>query len=272
MHLDLIQTLSLAGKAAVPNDDRVGCAGRHAWVIDGATDLGEPGLMGQRGGAAWLADAAHRGFMAASGPLASLCEQVFQAVAADYRRDRQREPVAAWELPRASLAAIALEGDRLACGFLGDCTVIHRSALGVAFLTPQPDRRQEQAEAEALGPGIGADNVRSAHVLADRRAARERPKAVLSVDAEQARAALQCTQAPLAAGDDLLLMSDGFAALIDTYRHYDAATLMARVLESGLLPLAEELRRIEREDATCLRYPRFKASDDASVIWLRVAE
>ncbi|BAU74004.1 protein phosphatase 2C domain-containing protein [Metapseudomonas furukawaii] len=270
MHLDLIQTLSLAGKTAVPNDDRIGCAGRHAWVIDGATDLGEPGLMGERGGAAWLADAAHRAFMDASGALAAVCEQVFAVVAADYRRDRQREPIAPWELPRASFAAVALEGDRLACGFLGDCTVIHRSARGVAFLTPEPDRQQEQAEAAALGPGIGADSVRSPHVLADRRAARVRPKAVLSVDAEQARAVMNYAQAPLARGDDLLLMSDGFATLIDTYRHYDAPTLMARVLESGLLPLAEELRRIEREDAACLRYPRFKASDDASVIWLRV--
>lgn len=270
MHFDLIQTLSLAGKNSVPNDDRIGSAEQHAWVIDGATDLGEPGLMGERGGAAWLASAAHRAFAGASGPLAELCGGVFDCVATDYGRERQREPVAHWELPRASLAAVAIEGESLACGHLGDCVVIHRSASGVAFLTPEPNRDTEQAEAAALGPGTGADNVRSAHVLADRRAARERPKAVLSVDAEQARAGMHYARAPLAKGDDLLLMTDGFAALFDTYRHYDAATLVARVLESGLLPLAAELRRIELEDAACLRYPRFKASDDASVIWLRV--
>ena len=55
MHLDLIQSLSLAGKPDVANDDRIGSADLHAWVIDGATDLGPPGLLGQRGGAAWLA-------------------------------------------------------------------------------------------------------------------------------------------------------------------------------------------------------------------------
>ena len=41
-------------------------------------------------------------------------------------------------------------------------------------------------------------------------------------------------------------------------------------LPYGLGPLAEELRGIEQDDAACLRYPRFKASDDASAIWLRV--
>jgi hypothetical protein len=46
---------------------------------------------------------------------------------------------------------------------------------------------------------------------------------------------------------------------------------MAGVLERGLGGLAEDLRRIEREDAACLRYPRFKASDDATAIWVRVA-
>jgi hypothetical protein len=38
-----------------------------------------------------------------------------------------------------------------------------------------------------------------------------------------------------------------------------------------LAALAQTLRAIEQEDAACLRYPRFKASDDASAIWLRVA-
>ena len=270
MHLDLIQALSLAGKTDVPNDDRLGSADRHAWVIDGATDLGAPGLLGERGGAAWLAAATQRAFAAAEGDLAAICAGVFDALAEAYARERRREPLALWELPRASFAAVALEGDALACGHIGDCVVMHRGSAGVRFLTPEPDRATELAEAAALGPGAGAGNVRTPEVLADRRAARERPKPVLSVDARQARTDVRYTRAAVARGDDLLLMSDGFAALFDTYAAYDAAGLMARVLESGLEPLAEELRRIEREDAACLRYPRFKASDDASAIWLRV--
>ncbi|MCE1118392.1 MULTISPECIES: protein phosphatase 2C domain-containing protein [Pseudomonas] len=270
MHFDLIQTLSLAGKPDVPNDDRLGCAERHAWVIDGATDLGPAGLLGERGGAAWLAGAAQRAFAGAGGPLQGVCEQVFETLARDYAQARQREPLAPWELPRAAFAAVALEGDELVCAHLADCVVLHRSAQGVAFLTPAPDREAERAEAAALGPGTGAFGVRTPAVLADRRAARERPRAVLGVEPEQARAGTCYSRTPVARGDDVLLMSDGFAALFDTYQAYGPEAFISRLLSHGLADLARTLRDIEQQDAACVRYPRFKMSDDASAIWLRV--
>lgn len=270
MHFDLIESLNLAGKADVPNDDRIGCASRHAWVIDGATDLGAPGLLGAQGGAAWLAAAAQAAFVTANGPLQAICEQVFDALAAAYERDRQREPIASWELPRAAFAAVALEGEEVVCAHLADCVVLHRSAQGIAFLTPEPDREAERAEAVALGPGTGAHGVRTPAVQADRRIARERPKAVLSVDAQMARAGTVYTRTPVSRGDDLVLMSDGFAALFDTYQACTADTFMTQLRERGLAALALQLRQIEQDDAACLRYPRFKMSDDASAIWLRV--
>ncbi|CAM3870354.1 hypothetical protein CCOS865_02342 [Pseudomonas reidholzensis] len=270
MHFDLIQSLSLAGKPEIPNDDRIGSADQHAWVIDGATDLGPPGLLGARGGAAWLAAAAHSAFGGASGGLQAVCETVFDAVAGAYERERQRAPVAAWELPRASFAAVALEGDALTCAYLADCVVLHRSAEGIAFLTPAPDREAERAEAAALGPGTGAYGVRTPAIVADRRAARAQPKAVLSIDPAQCRGDTRYVRTTVAQGDDVILMSDGFAALFDTYQAYDPAGFVDLLLERGLAELALALRRIETEDAACLRYPRFKASDDASAIWLRV--
>jgi hypothetical protein len=270
MHFDLIQSLSLAGKPDVPNDDRVGSADRHAWVIDGATDLGAPGLLGERGGAAWLSATAQRAFSAASGPLRQVCESVFVAIAQAYQQDRQREPLATWELPRAAFAAVALEGDELVCAHLADCVVLHRSASGIHFLTPEPDREAERAEAAALGPGTGAHGVRTPAVLADRRVARERPRAVLGIDAELSREGTLYSRASVSLGDDVLLMSDGFAALFDTYRAYDPAGFIERLLAHGLDDLARTLRGIEHDDAACLRYPRFKMSDDASAIWLRV--
>lgn len=270
MHFDLIQSISLNGKAHVPNDDRAGVGDSHAWVIDGATDLGPPGLVGERGGAAWLAGAAHQAFSGARGALPDICAEVFDTVAMRFKREKRREPLADWELPSAALAAVGLDGGTLTCSWLYDCTVIHRSAQGVAYLTPAPDRVGERAEAEALGPGAGAIAVRSEAVLSDRRAARQRPRAVLSTDATAARAAAQYVTVPVARGDDIVLMTDGFAALIETYEAFDKDSLIAAMLDGGLEPLAVELRRIERDDAECLTYPRFKVSDDATAIWVRV--
>ena len=107
-------------------------------------------------------------------------------------------------------------------------------------------------------------------MLADRRASRERPRAVLGVDADLSREGTLYSHAPVAVGDDVLLMSDGFAALFDTYRAYEPAGFFKRLQSHGLDDLARTLRGIEQDDAACLRYPRFKMSDDASAIWLRV--
>lgn len=65
MHFDLIQSLSLCGTLSIPNDDRAGTNARRAWIIDGATDLSPPGLLGAQGGAAWLAATADTAFATA---------------------------------------------------------------------------------------------------------------------------------------------------------------------------------------------------------------
>ncbi|WP_068079523.1 protein phosphatase 2C domain-containing protein [Novosphingobium rosa] len=272
MHLDLIQMASVSGKAEAANDDRLGCADRHAWVIDGATDLGEPGLLGGRGGAAWLAAVADRSFAQASGALADLCGDIFDAVAQAYQREKQREPVGTWELPSAAFAAVALEDDRLTCAHAADCSVLLRCESGVSFVTPEPDRRREQAAAAALGVGATAGGLRSPAVLADQRAVRGRPKRrVLGVDAQASREAASYRSVPVSKGDELLLMSDGFSALLDSYALYDPHTIFAALPRRGLAGLIEELRAVERDDATSSRYPRFKPSDDASALWLRVS-
>jgi len=66
-------------------------------------------------------------------------------------------------------------------------------------------------------------------------------------------------------------MTDGFASLVSPYGRHAADTLVATLHARGLAALALELREIERQDAACLRHPRFKPSDDATALWLRVA-
>lgn len=270
MHLNLVQTINLAGSMRVPNDDRVGMASTHAWVIDGATDLGDPGLLGNRGGAAWLAAAANAAFYGATGALPAMCETVFATVAERYATERQRAPVAGWELPTASFAAVAVVDGRLECAFAGDCAVLHRSASGTAFLTRVPDRTSERDDAAALGVGTGGLTLRSDVVLADRRASRARARDVISVDPLRSQAGTTLRTTSCEPGDSVLLMSDGFSSLIDAYRAYDVDSLYHAVETRGLAALAVELREIETLDATCARYPRFKASDDASALWITV--
>ena len=269
MHLDLLQSISLAGNPAVANDDRLGAVSRHAWVIDGATDLGPPGLLGSQGGAAWLANQAQAGFTAAEGGIATIFAAVGERLIAAWHAERTREPEGRWEMPLASAIAVRIEGERLECGWLGDCAALLRRGNTTQRLGPVSDRAYEVAKAAGLAQhGLG--NVkRSAPILAELRASRGRPESrVLSVD--PAHMVVETSAHDCTPGDELLLMTDGFATLLDDYALYDPAALMAAVDARGLADLATELRAVEQADIACERYPRFKISDDATALWLRI--
>jgi len=271
MHFDLIQSLSLCGDLSIPNDDRAGSTARRAWVIDGATDLGPPGLLGEQGGAAWLAATADAAFATADArTLADACTHVCERIEARYTTEARRAPEA-WELPRAAFAAMQIVDGQAELAWASDCSVLHRTVGGTAWRTPAPSRARESAQAAALGPGIGAVKLGTEAVLQDRRRARSRTgQRVLSVDAAATLAILSHARFDLAVGDELLLMTDGMVALVDAYQRHDADSLFDAVRTQGLAALGAELRAIEQDDAVCLRYPRFKVSDDATALWLRV--
>lgn len=271
MHFDLIESLSLAGDSAVPNDDRSGTRDRRAWVIDGATDLGEPGLVGARGGAAWLAAEADALFAASSdAPLAETVITLRSGLAARFDAVRTRDPIGAWELPSAAFLAARLGDGVIECAWLGDCAALLRRGDAVQRLGPPGDRAVERSAAALVVAGVTGKPMRSHSVVADRRAARARPgRDVLGVSVPGVDPGL--SSHACAPGDELLLMTDGFAALIDGYGDRDETGLMRALRFDGLAGLAIRLRAIEIADAAIERFPRFKASDDATALWLRIS-
>lgn len=272
MHFDLIQSLSLAGSSSTPNDDRAGSARAHAWVIDGATDLGPPGLVGEQGGAAWLASVAQAAFAGSAGEsIDTIYDDVISHILDAWERDRTREPEGRWELPLASALAVYVGEGRLACAWYGDCVALLRRGDAVSRLGPfQAERMPETALATSLAEhGLGSPK-RSAPILENLRAGRGAPgKRVLSVDPEH-MTVLDGADMPCAPGDELILMSDGYAALIDDYGAFDETGLFEAIRARGLAAVAEELRAIEAADIACTRFPRFKTSDDATALWLRI--
>jgi serine/threonine protein phosphatase PrpC len=69
----------------------------------------------------------------------------------------------------------------------------------------------------------------------------------------------------------LLLASDGFLALASDYGAYSADSLMAAAMSRGLAVLGGELRAIEAGDSGGDKFPRFKKSDDATALLLKVS-
>ncbi|MBX9815853.1 MAG: hypothetical protein A4S12_10795 [Proteobacteria bacterium SG_bin5] len=271
MRFDLLQTLSLAGDPAAANDDRGGASDVLAWVIDGATDLGEPGLVGTRGGAAWIAQEANAGFAATGDArLDLICKGVAARIARRFEAVRTRAPLGRWELPCASFLAARVTPERLDFAWAGDCAALVKRGDLVERVGPLAEARDDElAHAAGLAEhGLGL-KARPAPILESLRARRGRPgQAVLGVEA-LAPPPLSFAAVPCAPGDELLLMTDGFAALIDQYAAFDARGLFAALAGEGLAGLAARLRAIEAADADCARYPRFKTSDDATALWLR---
>ena len=75
----------------------------------------------------------------------------------------------------------------------------------------------------------------------------------------------------VAPGSHLLLASDGFLALATDYGAYSTDSLMVAALDEGLAGLGEEMRAIEAGDAGGDRFPRFKKSDDATALFLKLS-
>lgn len=270
---DVLQCLSLNGQIGSPNDDRVGAHPLRGWVVDGATDLGEPGLLGDQGGAAWLATQASLGFARTeAADVRTVCADMFAHVASRFDAERRRDVTAPWELPKAAFAVVQLVGDRLDIAWGADCPVLLWSGGTATWCTGAPDTSVEAADAAALGIGQGGAPHITGAVLADRRAQRmQADHAALSPDPDASARITRYNSLPVVAGDEVLVMSDGFSALVSDYRRYTGETLMAAVRQRGLAALVEEIREIERGDASCARYPRFKVSDDATALWLRVS-
>ncbi len=279
MALELIDALSAPGNPAKPNDDAWMCAGALAAVIDGATGLGENLLPGGSD-AAWLAHraadrlAAH----AASGAAAALA-----SVAADledaYASERLRPPAETWEVPFASMMLVETQGADLSAHWFGDCGALVRrpdaacEVIGEAFGKRVAEAAKARQLANTHGGELGGAVVREVFLPA-LRASRARynteggPWILGPTRACVAHAKRAAVHAP--AGSLVLLASDGFLALGTDYGRYDAAGLIAAAERRGPAALLEELRAIEREDLTGVRYPRFKTSDDATAVLLRV--
>ena len=129
------------------------------------------------------------------------------------------------------------------------------------------------AEAKGLAPASGASRPEFLSAL---RAARntvntEKGGWLFGADSTAADKARSAKVAASHVERVILLASDGFLALVGDYERYDAEGLIAAAEAKGLATLGEELRAIEESDPEGRRFPRFKKSDDATAVLLKLA-
>ena len=281
MAFEILDTLSIPGNPAKPNEDAFAHFERAVVVMDGATGLGDPLLPGESD-AAWIARFGANRLMAHL-KAGETAQASLKAALEDAERSftglRRRPPAEIYEIPFAAMM-LAVES---AAGFdalwFGDCAAVVKRGSEPAFIVGEAfDKKSSErsyaahiAKKSGLAPAVG---VNRPEILPALRRARNRLNSeggnwTFAPDARAAdHAGFKRVAAP--AGSDVLIGSDGFFALVSEYARYDVEGLLAAAGSNGLAALGEEVRAIEEGDPDGRKYPRFKTSDDATAVLLRV--
>ncbi|WP_166802160.1 protein phosphatase 2C domain-containing protein [Microvirga pakistanensis] len=280
----ILDRISWPGHPDKANEDVCGACGDWAWVIDTSIFPGTAPVMHPKSDAAWLAAFANERLSnlaphAECG--AALVRHVMEEVRTTYRAvapQERHEDFVSW--PLGAMTLVRRKGSVLETWTFGDTTAFVRQPDGaVLTLGEAPGLRDfESAKAAELMRAAGSrpDDILAEPIflawLGERRERQRRsgvPAALLSLNPDAA-GRLRHESVACEDGTTILLASDGFSALVDLYRAFDAKGLMEAAVASGLEPLAATAREIETTiDPDGRLYPRFKLSDDTTALLLR---
>ncbi|KQV82913.1 hypothetical protein [Rhizobium sp. Root1220] len=276
----ILDAVSDPGNPEKPNDDRFGHNQACAFVIDGATGLGDRQFVDVYGSdAAWIAARFADGFqrqITRDTEISSVARTVSVEARKAFLDSNPHVPRYAW--PLSAFAMLHATHTGFTFFGLGDsCIFLLQEDGSASFHTAIPDAfAREQANAQshiARTGGItrGGGALGNAETLAALRRHRESQNTVGGIWTlglvPEAADHLVSETLPVKGKAHAIICSDGFADLVVLYAAYDAASLVRTALDKGLAPMIEELRRLERQtDPEGLRYPRFKQSDDTTAI------
>jgi len=273
--LTLVESISLAGDRAKQNDDACGFTTSRAWVIDGATDLHDAPLASAATDASWLAHNANVFLHQTVHDMRQAVRMASVTAAREFALEIKGRAYERWQSPIASLLMLEAMAYGVRGIDLGDCRVFALEANGTVHVAGGPEGGRD-AEAAAAAQQTDADKPllqRTATIDMLRRSRaslnREGSHWTFGLDpkcADHARAWAFEFSGPA----HVLLMTDGFSVLVDQYGAYDPTGLVRAAVEKGLQELGREIRAIENEDSGGAAHPRFKKSDDATAMLLRL--
>ena len=234
--------------------------------------------------AAWLSRFAANRLMAYIGEGADAREAVaaalFDAQTA-FGQLQRRAPVETYEMPFASMMLAVLDDGALDFAWYGDCAALigrpgavrrdcrrgarqARAAKAIGFARWQPakaKKRRRRACAKYFCRRCARCAISSTRRAAAGCSVPTSTRPIMSI---------KCARM-ISAGTHLLLVTDGFLALASDYGALHIDTLFEAAKNAGLAALGGELRAIEDADPEGRQFPRFKKSDDATALLLRVA-
>ena len=279
--ITILDTISDPGNPAKPNDDSFGHNDACAFVIDGATGLGDRQYMDEGGSdAAWIAQHFARGFqdrITRDSSVSEIARSLSLAARTEFLAHNESVPRYAWPLTAFAMLHHTRDGFHFvglgdSCLFLlqEDGSAAMHMAIPGAYEYEQNQARKHIARTGGITKEGGAlGNSETLALLRQHREWQNTPASGIWTLGLVPEAAdhLVSERLDIRGKAHAIVCSDGFSDLAVLYATYDSTSLVRTALAKGLRPMLDELRRFEREiDPEGLRYPRYKQSDDTTAL------
>ncbi|ABW10483.1 hypothetical protein Franean1_1027 [Parafrankia sp. EAN1pec] len=268
--------------AKAHNEDACGFRSDGAWVVDGATALEAGPPIEGLPAAAWLSSVTDAYLRSVDWDGTELADVLARLVGHVTARARlaglpHAGTCRSSGFPTAAISVVRQRDDLLDLCLLGDVPVVLAPGGGrpapVVFVDPQfatTERKLlETIRADiARGDDPATAYGRARGTLLERRRRRNTSRGSWILgDVPEATRHAHCRTLRLTGGADLLLVSDGFARIIEPFALVDGYGALVDAVRGGAAEdLLRRLREAERADPECRRHPRFGVSDDASVV------
>lgn len=179
------------------------------------------------------------------------------------------------DIPSSCIALMKENEDNYEFFVLGDCSIIygnkdHQTLITKYDIRKLDDEKIEKMRELAKEKGINVCDTYE-YILPDliqQRMLRNRENGYYALDVvEEAVDHAEYIIVPKDNIDMILLMSDGFSSYYDCLNiEKDYKSFFLKCYETSLEKLYEELRKVEKDDYLLNKHPRFKETDDASII------
>jgi hypothetical protein len=264
------------GQGAI-NEDLAGVMGadsqvRAAWVLDGVTGINPTNLAPGETDASWFVkqvDTGLRRLLQEPAPLAVIMPALVDHLVASRRPDLPKD----YDPPACCLLLVRELNGRWDAVRIGDSSLLARDKGGLFAYTEFPlqwlDRELKIKTAPLREMGHSQQEIveKFRPMLMSSRQMRNKPGGYGILEADPA--CLDYVQyIAFEDPEDILLCTDGFYRLVETYELLSDEALLRKAAAGEIPDLLAHLRKLEKADADCRRYPRFKPQDDATAIAL----
>jgi serine/threonine protein phosphatase PrpC len=279
MRLNILD--SVCEPAAVTNEDHFDHNAQAAWVFDGASGIGPKTIATSPSDPHWLVQTVNAELKKAwhdDMPTHTLLQAAAEATSRLYGEQATQPLPPLTDRPTACLTMARIWDGTLEVLNAGDCWIIRQSGKDVFdFGTKHDDLakpvRAERKRLKAAGtPQSEMNDLMAPFERAFRQQANQDGGYVIVDTTTRWVDRLHRKIVPIAPGDSILLMTDGFYRLIDVFGRYDAASMISGATSKGLSALHAELREAEAMDEECIAFPRAKTRDDVAAALFTISQ